>query len=99
MNILVINAGSSSLKFQIIATDLERIRQDKDVRLLRGEVERIGAEAVVTVDWTTKTSRPASTAGMPIERALGGVTEAAASTPACLISWIRRAIRCSLIGS
>ena len=49
MNILVLNAGSSSLKFQIIATDLERIRQNKDVRLLRGEVERIGAEAVVTV--------------------------------------------------
>jgi acetate kinase len=49
MNILVLNAGSSSLKFQIIATDLERIRQDKEVRLLRGEVERIGAEAVVTV--------------------------------------------------
>jgi acetate kinase len=49
MNILVLNAGSSSLKFQIIATDLDRIRQDKDVRLLRGEVERIGAEAVVTV--------------------------------------------------
>jgi acetate kinase len=49
MNILVLNAGSSSLKFQIIATDLDRILQDKDVRLLRGEVERIGAEAVVTV--------------------------------------------------
>src|ERR1700688_4749454 len=49
MNILVLNAGSSSLKFQIIATDLDRIRQDKDVRLLLGEVERIGAEAVVTV--------------------------------------------------
>ncbi|HEX4642027.1 MAG TPA: acetate kinase [Candidatus Acidoferrales bacterium] len=49
MNILVLNAGSSSLKFQIIATDLERIRQNGDVRLLRGEVERIGAEAVVTV--------------------------------------------------
>jgi acetate kinase len=49
MNILVLNAGSSSLKFQIIATDLDRIRQDTDVRLLRGEVERIGAEAVVTV--------------------------------------------------
>ncbi len=49
MNILVLNAGSSSLKFQIIATDLERIRQDQDVRLLRGEVERIGTEAVVTV--------------------------------------------------
>jgi len=49
MNILVLNAGSSSLKFQIIATDLDRIREDKDARLLRGEVERIGAEAVVTV--------------------------------------------------
>src|SRR6202051_4504749 len=49
MNILVLNAGSSSLKFQIIAPDPDRIRQDKDVRLLRGEVERIGAEAVVTV--------------------------------------------------
>ena len=43
MNILVLNAGSSSLKFQIIATDLERIREGKDVRLLRGDVERIGA--------------------------------------------------------
>jgi len=49
MNILVLNAGSSSLKFQIIATDLERIREDKDVRLLRGEIENIGAEAVFTV--------------------------------------------------
>lgn len=49
MNILVLNAGSSSLKFQIIATDLDRIRNRTDVRLLRGEVERIGAEAVVTV--------------------------------------------------
>jgi len=49
MNILVLNAGSSSLKFQIIATDLDRIRQNKDVRLLRGEVERIGSEAVITV--------------------------------------------------
>ena len=49
MNILVLNAGSSSLKFQIIATDLELIRQNKDVRLLRGEVDRIGAESVVTV--------------------------------------------------
>lgn len=49
MNILVLNAGSSSLKFQIIATDLELIRQNKDGRLLRGEVDRIGAESVITV--------------------------------------------------
>ncbi|MGH9681068.1 MAG: acetate kinase, partial [Candidatus Acidiferrales bacterium] len=49
MNILVLNAGSSSLKFQIIATDHDRIQKDADVRLLRGEVDRIGGEAVVTI--------------------------------------------------
>ena len=49
MNILVLNAGSSSLKFQIVATDLDRLQQDTDVRLLRGEVDRIGGEAIVTI--------------------------------------------------
>ncbi len=48
MNVLVLNSGSSSLKFQVIATDLERIKQHKDDRLCRGEVERIGGEAIVT---------------------------------------------------
>ena len=48
MNVLVVNAGSSSLKFQVIATDLERIKQDGDERLIRGEVERIGGEAIIT---------------------------------------------------
>lgn len=36
MNVLVLNAGSSSLKFQVIATDLDRIQQDRDERLSRG---------------------------------------------------------------
>src|SRR5258708_27984637 len=49
MNILVLNSGSSTVKFQIIATDMERIRGDADERLLRGEVEKIGGEAIVTV--------------------------------------------------
>ena len=49
MNILVLNSGSSSLKFQLIATDLERIRLDQDARLLKGEVERIGGEAIITL--------------------------------------------------
>jgi len=49
MNVLVINAGSSSLKFQVIATDLERIRQEKDELLCRGQVERIGGQAIITV--------------------------------------------------
>jgi acetate kinase len=48
MNVLVLNSGSSSLKFQIIATDLGRIQQLQDQRLCKGEVERIGGEAIVT---------------------------------------------------
>ncbi len=49
MNVLVLNAGSSSLKFQVIATDLDRMQRDGDERLTRGEVERIGGEAIITV--------------------------------------------------
>ena len=49
MNVLVLNSGSSSLKFQLIATDLDRIKKNADKRLLRGEVERIGGEAIVTL--------------------------------------------------
>src|SRR5262249_22262172 len=49
MNVLVLNAGSSSLKFQVISTDPDRIARDADERLTRGEVERIGGEAIVTI--------------------------------------------------
>ena len=49
MNILVLNSGSSSVKFQLIATDSGRIQHNEDVRLLRGEVEHFGPEAEVTV--------------------------------------------------
>jgi acetate kinase len=49
MNVLVVNSGSSSLKFQVIATDLERIGLDKDDRICRGEVEGIGGEAVIRI--------------------------------------------------
>jgi acetate kinase len=47
MNVLVLNSGSSSLKFQVIATDLEKIKQHKDDRICRGEVEGIGGEATI----------------------------------------------------
>jgi acetate kinase len=47
MNVLVLNAGSSSLKFQIIATDLDRIKDYRDERLCRGEVEGTGGEAII----------------------------------------------------
>ncbi|HUQ34341.1 MAG TPA: acetate kinase [Pyrinomonadaceae bacterium] len=49
MNILVLNCGSSSIKFQLIATDLEQIAGNSDQRLARGMIERIGGEAVITL--------------------------------------------------
>ena len=49
MNVLIVNSGSSSLKFQVIATDLDRIREHKDDRICRGEVEGIGGEAIINI--------------------------------------------------
>ncbi|HVF67455.1 MAG TPA: acetate kinase [Pyrinomonadaceae bacterium] len=48
MNVLVLNCGSSTVKFQIIATDLDRIAQDADERLAWGSIERVGGEAILT---------------------------------------------------
>ena len=47
MNVLVLNCGSSSLKFQIIATDLDAIKNDSDQCLVKGEVERIGTQSLI----------------------------------------------------
>src|SRR5215217_5747525 len=48
MNVLVLNCGSSTAKFQLIATDLDHIAQDADEHLAGGQVERIGGEAIIT---------------------------------------------------
>ena len=47
MNVLVLNCGSSSLRFQVIETDLERIEKDADRRLAWGRVERLGSESLL----------------------------------------------------
>jgi acetate kinase len=49
MNVLVLNCGSSSVKFQLISTDLDRIEQDADKRLAHGLIERIGGAGIVTL--------------------------------------------------
>lgn len=54
MNILVLNCGSSSLKFQIIQTDLEAIEKDADKMLAKGLIERIGSQGLVTLQATGK---------------------------------------------
>jgi acetate kinase len=48
MNVLVLNCGSSSIKFQIIATDADRIAGDADVRLAKGFIERLGSLSLIT---------------------------------------------------
>ncbi len=63
MNVLVLNSGSSSLKFQLIVTDREHIRDNRDERVCRGIVERIGGEAIVTVE-TEKMPRQKFTASL-----------------------------------
>jgi acetate kinase len=42
MKILVLNSGSSSVKYQVIETDLERMERDADLALAVGQVEKIG---------------------------------------------------------
>ncbi len=49
MNILVLNCGSSSLKFQIIETDLDLIDRNADVQKAKGVIERIGSQALITL--------------------------------------------------
>ena len=56
MNVLVLNCGSSSVKFQLIATDLEQIEQDADKRLAHGLIERVGGAGIVT--FTAEGSTP-----------------------------------------
>lgn len=54
MNILVLNCGSSSLKFQVIATDLDLIQQNADRQLARGIIERIGSQSLITLQSNAK---------------------------------------------
>jgi acetate kinase len=51
MKILVLNCGSSSVKFQVIETSLEMIAANADRTLARGSVERIGmSDSRLTLD-------------------------------------------------
>jgi acetate kinase len=48
MKVLVLNSGSSSLKFQLVETDLDAIEKDADHTLAKGTIERIGSEALLS---------------------------------------------------
>ncbi len=61
MNILVLNCGSSSLKFQIIETDLDLIDKNADIQKAKGVIERIGSQALITLQATGKPSMKQAT--------------------------------------
>jgi len=47
MKVLVLNCGSSSVKYQLIETSLEAIENNADLELARGAVERIGTASAL----------------------------------------------------
>jgi acetate kinase len=47
MKILVLNCGSSSIKFQLIETTVEMIQADADRMIAKGSVEKIGTDEAV----------------------------------------------------
>jgi acetate kinase len=50
VNVLVLNCGSSSLKFQLVDTDLERAAQGTDRVLARGAVDDIGGAGILKLE-------------------------------------------------
>ena len=48
MNVLVLNCDPSRIRFQILATDQDLIEEDTDRRLARGQIERIGGQALIS---------------------------------------------------
>ena len=77
MPILVLNVGSSTVKFQLIDTDERAIAEGRDKRLARGVIERIGGEAIVTLE---AAGRP------PVKRTAQLRDHAAAATH--IIGWL-----------
>ena len=49
MNILVLNCGSSSLKFQILVVDENTIKKNSEELLCGGVLERIGSQSLISI--------------------------------------------------
>jgi acetate kinase len=79
MNVLVLNVGSATVKFQLMRTDQERIEQDRDETLAKGVVERVGGEAVLTLWTEAKGSRRTSTPIRDISAAIDWILKWLAS--------------------
>src|SRR5687768_11357904 len=78
MNVLVLNCGSSSIKFQVIETSRALIAESKDRLLARGMVDRIGSTGAIAT-FERPGAAPERSAGE-----LGGIREALAS----ILDWV-----------
>jgi len=47
MNVFVLNCGSSSVKFQIINTDLELFESEGDKMIAKGIIEKVGTKKAI----------------------------------------------------
>lgn len=85
MNVLVLNCGSSSVKFQLVATDLDLIAKNADRRLAWGVVERVGSESIVTFEAQgrpkLRTAEPLRDHRAALERILRWVVSPEAGVP------------------
>ena len=85
MNVLVLNAGSSSVKFQLIGTDESTIAAGAERRLARGQIERIGGEAILTFaagnGVTVKTTAPIRDHAAAVEHIIAWLVSDSAGAP------------------
>lgn len=79
MNVLVLNCGSSTVKFQLITTDLDLIAQDADQRLARGTIERIGGEAILNLQTEGREPERSTTPLRDIKAAVDFIAQWASS--------------------
>ena len=79
MNVLVLNCGSSSVKFQLIATDLDLIAQNADRLLAKGTIERIGGEAIICLQVPEREPQRSTAALRDINAAVDFIARWAAS--------------------
>ena len=92
MHILVLNVGSSSLRFQLIATDAEAIAGASDRRLARGHIDRIGGEAILTLEAggrRTKTATQIRDHTHAVEHVLSWLTSDDSGAPITSVGEIR----------
>lgn len=79
MNVLVLNCGSATIKFQLIATELDLIENNADRRLARGVIERIGGESIIILQTEGGTPQKSTAAIRDVRAAIDFIVRWASS--------------------